>query len=707
MPIQIGSGENQENILLGSVQVQEVRLGTILKWVNNRGPYIGTITVSAAGGIDTNSFDSDDEGEIDGIDTVFVGPYSGTQLNYTINFSDLTDEDYTQQAAEGVPLAERDTIVGYRVLRPDGTWLFGDPDDTDPEIAEFGVLFGAATYDPITMEVSGGAIPSAVDLDITVPFRRIDSGGTNVNSASVPFTDEGEWQFFAVDRRGGETAMAIIDFTLVYQSPNVVVNGSGTNFACGTGSTTLSFTNTGGPINSITWDGSVTTETYNVTVPTFVSGSNAHTLSVSGPISQNNVSLTDSETVFVRERAPYSAAGTPSASTGLGGFSGLTASSGVTVAGCAGVPVPANSYSFSYGGSRSGSGSGTSASWSTLTCPAGSASPESVTLTVSASNPSGSSSRSYSLSASLPSFTASCAVSSSACTNASLTTTTVTQGIEADNCDGGFGSGSFAASATFTAAAGFSFSGSNTTAISTTCNYPSGSGVSVTGTAITLTCPTPTATPGAATVNCPASSNVGSTFTCSVVSTVAGVAVTSPTTVTGTCSSLGGATSSATGTITYDNGTTSGSLTGTTNCITPPATLTGAGYNITAVGLGGGMNIINVTLSGNFSNPLSDDGSVFAFRSILRFSANFNCTDGTSGSINDRTIPANAAGCSPTCNGLSLTSVSDGTTTSLTATPASGAVCTVNWTANPGTYNSIESGNVSGSISGTETFTQP
>ena len=220
--IRLGSAENLPNIRLGSIQIEEVRLGGILVWQNNQGPVFLSLVW------DGTSFTVPVPGE------EFSFPATSGAANFagarTIDLvvNNITDPD-------NVPaMPDTDFIVGYRLQRPDDTWAAGDPDsiidNTDGSpISEFGATLPGSTntYDPATGEFTAG---SRTITSTTIPalLRDTDTAGNIVDLETQQFIDDGEWELFVVDSRGGESSMGTIDVTLNYIAPTNSAQGQGT-----------------------------------------------------------------------------------------------------------------------------------------------------------------------------------------------------------------------------------------------------------------------------------------------------------------------------------------------------------------------------------------------------------------------------------------------------------------------------------------------
>ena len=248
--VKLGSSENMKNINLGDIEIQEAYLGAVLVWQNNLGPIIEQI---AFNGMVVNA---DDEGILDGDGAVFAGVYNGATLNYSFSFNDILDPDYAQQVLDGVPVDERDYVVGYRIQRPDDTWYTGDPDSTfiDPTTnlpeGEFGTSVNTTLrYNSVTelFDVNGEVPDGTLDLAFPVVFRDVDEDSNAVDAVDVPFLDKGIWKFFMVDSRGGQTEMAHIDITLSYQAPSASGLGGAANGLSIGNVGAVSYTTTGGP----------------------------------------------------------------------------------------------------------------------------------------------------------------------------------------------------------------------------------------------------------------------------------------------------------------------------------------------------------------------------------------------------------------------------------------------------------------------------
>ena len=174
--VKLGSSENMKNINLGDIEIQEAYLGAVLVWQNNLGPIIEQI---AFNGMVVNA---DDEGALDGSGAVFAGVYNGATLSYSFSFNDILDPDYAQQVLDGVPVDERDYVVGYRIQRPDDTWYTGDPDSTfiDPTTnlpeGEFGTSVNTTLrYNSVTelFDVNGEVPDGTLDLAFPVVHLEI------------------------------------------------------------------------------------------------------------------------------------------------------------------------------------------------------------------------------------------------------------------------------------------------------------------------------------------------------------------------------------------------------------------------------------------------------------------------------------------------------------------------------------------------------
>ena len=301
--IRLGSISNMKNINLGSVEIQEVYLGTILVWQNNLGPTLmsitwdGTTLTGIPALVDMQQDDFTTSNANIGVNAEVT---SGVRT-ISIVVGGLADPDNVDPATD-------DFIVGYRLQRPDGTWIAGDPEDTGANtftapIADFGAALPGvtATYDTIEEEFTAG-LETVASSNIQALLRNTDASDNEVVSEGQTFRDSGEWILTVIDSRGGEKVITIPNIDLVYPAPSFTVAGvSGStytlsNVTSGTPPTTdiqnatiggpSSFTltptqaATGGPVVSRIWScvsgctgGPFTTDTISVTIPQDPGGS--------------------------------------------------------------------------------------------------------------------------------------------------------------------------------------------------------------------------------------------------------------------------------------------------------------------------------------------------------------------------------------------------------------------------------------------------
>ena len=645
--IRLGSVENFPNINLGAVELQEIWLGSTLVWQNNQGPIYMNLSW------DGTSFSVPDPFEgFTGIASSFTGPFNGSSgaRSISIVIDTISDPDNEDPTTD-------DYIVGFRLQRPDGSWAFGDPDSTannslGAPISEYGeTLPGVtATYDAANDIFTAGLEDVPVST-IDVELRDIDSGGNTVDSPGGEFTDDGNWLLTVIDSRGGESDEVFMDITLSYQPVSPTITGDGTNFACGTGSTTLGYDNTGGPVSAQVWDGGAgINPTYAVAVPTFLAGSNTHSATITGRSSISNAASVSVLAAEVRERAPYT---TPNVAPFTAGqsSSSTTVTAATSIPGCTGVPIPAHTTSFSFSGSRTGSGTGLSATYPAIGC-VGTDTLESVIVTFSANNPAGSDSETSTFTASYPGATITCTGSGGTTANATLTGTVDTMPLDTTNCAGSFPAGTFPGEFTWTADVGYSFGGNPTATETATCSYGAGT-LTGAGTATLSGIGGATATQGMVNIVC-ADTMGGAVPSCTVTATVPGVNIMSGggvTTIPATCpAALTDSTYNATiGAITFDNGTTLPAQPATGNCLGLPAfTCADAGLNIPdgAVGAAVTGTAAMGTISSGFT-PATYATGTNTYSADVTAPGGFapgtiSCSDDATGTLPDITVNLNA-----------------------------------------------------------------
>ena len=219
--IRLGSNENLPDIKLGSVQIEEVRLGSVLVWQNNQGPVYLSLTW------DGTSFNAPVPFEAFTGAAISRAATQAGARSISLLVTGLSDLDNLM----GMPVV--DFIVGYRLQRPDGTWASGDPSSTannsnGSPIADFGASLPGlvSVYNSVSGEFSSGA--STGNSTIPVTLRETDSVGTVVTTQAQQFVDDGNWELFVVDSRGGQSSMGTISVTLNYDAPDQTIDSTTT-----------------------------------------------------------------------------------------------------------------------------------------------------------------------------------------------------------------------------------------------------------------------------------------------------------------------------------------------------------------------------------------------------------------------------------------------------------------------------------------------